>query len=59
MESSRTMYEEPQLNAWDRIRLDGDPPPDPNADIPLCRECAAEHHAGWDERWAEYYGGLL
>lgn len=33
--------------------------PDPNAPIPLCRPCAAEHHAEWDERWADYYAGLL
>jgi len=38
--------------------LNGDPP-DPNAPFPLCRDCAAEHHAQWDERWNEYYASLL
>lgn len=33
--------------------------PDPNAPIPLCRECVEEHHANWDAAWAEYYAGLL
>lgn len=46
-EPARTMY------AWDG---QGE---DPNADLMLCRDCAAEHHANWDERWADYYAGLL
>lgn len=25
----------------------------------LCRECAVEYHAHWDEMWATYYGSLL
>jgi len=40
----------------------GEPPPepeDPNADIPLCRSCAEAHHEEWNNRWAEYYRGLL
>lgn len=32
---------------------------DPNAPLALCRPCAEEHHANWDERWAEYQAGLL
>ena len=30
-----------------------------NVEPKLCRSCAQEHHDYWDERWAEYYGGLL
>lgn len=40
----RLMFEDP-LN---------DDPPDPNAPFPLCRDCAADHHANWDERWQEF-----
>lgn len=32
---------------------------DPNNPIPLCRDCAKQHHEEWDDRWADYYGGLL
>lgn len=46
MESARTAYH------WDGKGEN------PNADIPLCREHAAEHHAYWDEMWAGYYSGL-
>lgn len=47
LEDSRTQYE------WDGIGED------PNSPIPLCRECAKEHHEEWDERWQEYYSGRL
>ena len=30
-----------------------------NGDLSLCRGCAADHHAEWDDRWSEYYSGLL
>jgi len=30
-----------------------------NRDLSLCRGCAADHHAEWDERWSEYYSELL
>jgi hypothetical protein len=30
-----------------------------NRALSLCRGCAADHHAEWDERWSEYYAGLL
>jgi hypothetical protein len=46
-EDSRTMYHhEP-----------GEP--DPNAPLLLCRDCAEEHHAMWDERWQEYYASRM
>jgi len=45
LESSRTMYD------WDGKGLD------PNADVPLCINCAEEHHKYWDERWNDYYQG--
>lgn len=67
LEDSRTCYhvETPRLGRYGRLGLDDplndDPPPpsDPNAPIPLCRGCAKDHHDYWDERWAEYYAGLL
>lgn len=34
------------------------PKEDPNAPILLCRECAEEHHANWDNIWADYYAGF-
>ncbi len=46
-ESSRTCYHHDH---------DGE---DPNAPIMLCRPCAKMHHEEWDERWSEYYSGLL
>ncbi len=50
LESSRTQYNfEGELGS----------PEDPNRPVPLCRTCAEDHHAYWDEMWAEYYGGLL
>jgi hypothetical protein len=42
-ESARTAY------PWDGTGEN------PNRYAVLCRECAAEHHAHWDEMWAEYY----
>lgn len=32
---------------------------DPNKPILLCRPCAAEHHAAWDEQWNEYFRGRI
>lgn len=42
LESSRTQYH------WDGTGED------PNRDRPLCTDHADEHHANWDEQWAEY-----
>lgn len=41
--------------------FDEDPPDpeDPNADIPLCRGCAEDHHSNWDAQWAEFYSSRL
>jgi hypothetical protein len=30
-----------------------------NQSLSLCRSCAADHHANWDDQWAEYYAGLM
>ncbi len=50
VENSRTQYPfDGELNSKD----------DPNASIPLCRDCAKEHHEYWDSMWADYYNGLL
>jgi hypothetical protein len=46
-QSARTAY------VWDG---EGE---DPNRDVALCPPCAADHHAYWDERWADYYSGCL
>ncbi len=32
---------------------------DPNRPVSLCRKCAREHHAHWNDMWADYYGGRL
>lgn len=58
-EGSRTMYPPPTLTFWDRILLDGEEPEDPNREPYLCRSCAAEYHARWDEQWDSYNSGLL
>lgn len=47
MESSRT------ARVWDGKGED------PNGDVAFCRPCAKEHHEEWDERWKEYYSGLI
>ena len=62
LESARTAYARDRTSRYERLMFDdplNDDPPDPNAPFPLCRECAAEHHANWDERWAEYRGSLF
>jgi hypothetical protein len=48
MEDSRTMY---------HFEGELDSPEDPNKPIPLCRPCAADHHAYWNERWDDYRSG--
>lgn len=50
MESSRTQY---------HFKGEIGGPDDPNRPIPLCRECAEEHHQHWNDMWAEYHNGLL
>lgn len=46
-ESSRTAYH------WDGKGKN------PNADVPLCRICAKEHHEYWTDMWRGYYAGCL
>ena len=63
-ESSRTCYyNESKLREGRRKKLRmlelEEAEEDPNRDIVLCRECAVEHHAYWDEMWKEYYYGRL
>lgn len=56
------MYAWPRLTFWERLKLDGEglgERPNPNRDLMLCRDCAADHHANWDETWKEYYASLL
>jgi hypothetical protein len=49
MESARTSYPfDGKLGSCD----------DPNRDVPLCRLCAKDHHAYWDDMWNEYYESL-
>ena len=57
LEDSRTAYAPVTLSRWERLNLE-DPvnPPDLNAPVPLCRECAKEHHAYWDEMWDSMQG---
>lgn len=56
MESARTCYAVEPKPAFTRLGWD-DPfeAPDPNSDIPLCRECAAQHHEWWDAQWEEFH----
>lgn len=44
LEDSRTMYN------WEG---EGE---DPNAPIPLCPQCAKEHHENWDDMWSNVPG---
>lgn len=46
-ESGRTCYH------WDGKGRD------PNGRVWLCEGCAKEYHDYWDERWSDYYSGLL
>jgi hypothetical protein len=58
LEDSRTAYVRPRLDAWTRLLLDDEllgRPPDPNAPLWLCRDCAADHTEYWDEMWRDYY----
>lgn len=58
LEDSRTHYDLGPVTRYQRLMLDdplNDERPNPNAPIPLCRDCAAEHHSQWDERWDEFY----
>jgi len=57
MESSRTMYEVPVPTRFDRVLEEI--PLDPNRDIPLCRDCAEEHHRHWSEMWDMYYSSCM
>ena len=41
---------------WD---MDKDPFADPNRKLFLCSDCAEEDHMYWQERWDDYYSGLL
>lgn len=57
LEDSRTAYDTTPFDRFDRInKLDE---PDPNAPVLLCRDCAADHHAYWDEMWKDYYASRL
>lgn len=58
LESSRTCYVSRPRTWVERVAGEEDPP-DPNAPIPLCRECAVEHHEYWDGMWAEWRAGLM
>jgi hypothetical protein len=58
LESSRTAYDPGPMTRYQWLQLD-DPlngkQPDPNVPLQLCRDCAAEHHAQWDQAWQEFY----
>lgn len=32
---------------------------DPNRDLPLCEWCGKDYREHWQERWDDYYAGLL
>lgn len=63
---ARTAYARETPTVWDRIRAEHGgltPTPtvleDPNPDVWFCPDCMADYHAFWNERWADYYAGLL
>lgn len=58
LEESRTMYDRSKNDFWDFV-MDGVLDEDPNAPVPLCRDCAQMHHDWWDEQWAEYNSGRM
>lgn len=41
---------------WD---IDKEPLEDPNRSIFLCPRCSSEYNANWQDRWDDYYSGLL
>lgn len=54
-EDSRTAYAPGPKTAWRHLLSNvGEKDIDPNAPKALCRSCAEDHHAHWDEMWAEY-----
>lgn len=61
LEDSRTLYALPDRNRFEKVVEDAlfTEREDPNADIPLCRECALDHHEYWTEMWREYYSSQL
>ena len=48
--NSRTFY------SWD---IDEEPLEDPNRSIFLCPHCAEVYNRHWQDRWDDYYAGLL
>lgn len=42
--------------SWD---IDKKPIEDPNRDLFLCSDCEKEYNDHWQERWEDYYNGLL
>lgn len=57
LENSRTAYAR-SYTLWDALLHDG-AIPDPNAPVPLCRDCAKEHHEYWNSMWDNYYAAIL
>ena len=56
------MYARPKVSRYERLNFEdplNDEPPDPNTPVALCRDCAADHHAHWDEMWNTYYSCLF
>ena len=54
LEDSCTAYAPEPLTLWTAV-VHEDKPPDPNAPLLLCRECAEQHHHYWEGMWDEYY----
>ena len=55
-----TAYHPTPLSRWKRLMLDNPlDPPDPNADVYLCPDCAQDHVEYWTEMWDEYNRGRL
>lgn len=59
LENSRTAYSREPYTLWMALIYDDKEVPDPNAPIPLCRNCAVEHHQHWDSMWQDYYATVM
>lgn len=56
-EDSRTAYDTTPIDRYDLIlKMDE---PDPNAPVELCRDCAEDHKAYWDEMWSYVYSSCM
>lgn len=56
--NSNLILDCPRMTSY-QTDLPYDHPENPNADLQLCPDCAQQHLEEMNDRWAEYYSGLL